>query len=136
VFLGKSAAIEENALMELMDEYQRAMLFVEAGDPIEASRILKPIVEAEPGNAEVRLQLALSYFASAQLRGAETQLRALIDRDPSDHYAQHLLGRTLERQNRPDEALPHLRLASAMSPIPEYDEAVRRVTARVHASRR
>jgi Tfp pilus assembly protein PilF len=117
--------------MGLMEEYRRARLFAEAGDPIEASRILAPIVEAEPGNTEIRLQLALSYFASAQLRGAETQLRVLIERDPSDHYAQHLLGRTLERQNRHSDALPHLRLALAMAAVPEYEEAVRRVTTRL-----
>ncbi len=119
--------------MGLMEEYRRAQLYVEAGDPIEAARILGPIVEAEPANAEIRLRLALAYFASAQLRGAETQLRVLIDRDPSDHYAQHLLGRTLERQNRPADALPHLRLALAMASVPEYDEAVRRVTARIRS---
>lgn len=119
--------------MGLMEEYRRARLYAEAGDPIEAARILAPIVEAEPGNAEIRLELALAYFASAQLRGAETQLRALIERDPSDHYAQHLLGRTLERQNRPTDALPHLRLALAMKAVPEYDEAVRRVAARVRS---
>ena len=121
--------------MGLLEEYRRAQLFAEAGDPIEAARILAPIVEAEPTNAEIRLELALSYFASAQLRGAETQLRVLIERDPSDHYAQHLLGRTLERQNRHTDALPHLRLALAMSPVPEYEEAVRRVTARISSDR-
>ena len=92
---------------ELIEEYRRAILFFEAGDPIEASRILGPVVEAEPGNAEARLVLARSYFASAQLRRAEEQLRILVERDPSDHYACHLLGRTLERQSRPAEALPY-----------------------------
>jgi predicted Zn-dependent protease len=120
--------------MGMMEEYRRAQLYAEVGNPIEASRILAPIVEAEPDNAEIRLQLALWNFASAQLHGAERQLRVLVERDPSDHYAQHLLGRTLERQNRAADALPHLRLAAAMAPTPEYEEAVRRVTARLGAS--
>ena len=78
----------------------------------------------------MRLLLARAYFHSAQLGRAEEQLRVLVDRDPSDHYARFVLGRTLERQNRTAEALPHLRMASAMHPSEEYAEALRRVTAK------
>ncbi len=121
--------------MDLLEEYRRALFFLEAGDPAGAARILDPIVAAEPANDEVRLNLALACFASAQLSRAETHLRRLVDRDPSDHYAHHLLGRTLERQNRAAEALPHLRLADAMSEVPEYRAAVERVAARVTRTR-
>jgi Flp pilus assembly protein TadD len=123
-------------LVELIEEYRRAALYMESGDPAEAARILQPICVAEPGNADVRLQLALAYFASAQLHRAEAELRRLVERDPSDHYAHHVLGRTLERLNRPGEALPHLRLAEAMSTVPDYRDAVRRVSARVDKDRR
>ena len=68
-----------------------------------------------------------AYFNSAQLAGAEAQLRALIEHDPSDHYAHHVLGRTLERAGRFREALPHLRLAAAMKRHTDYVDAVRRV---------
>jgi predicted Zn-dependent protease len=117
--------------VDLMAEYRRAGLYLEAGDPTEAARILEQVIEAEPANSAVRLQLALAYFGSAQLRRAETELRALVERDPSDHYAHHVLGRTLERLNRPTEALPHLRLADAMSSKQDYRDAVQRVTERV-----
>jgi tetratricopeptide (TPR) repeat protein len=117
--------------VDLIEEYRRALLFMDAGDPAEAARILEPIRVAEPGNADVRLRLALAYFASAQLLRAEAELRALVEANPSDHYAHHVLGRTLERLHKPAQALPHLRLAEAMSPRPEYQEAVRRVAARV-----
>jgi len=117
--------------VDLIEEYRRAQLYMEAGDPGEAARILAPIAAAEPANADVRLRLALAYFASAQLLRAEAELRALVEANPSDHYAHHVLGRTLERLHQPEQALPHLRLAEAMSPVPEYSEAVRRVAARV-----
>ena len=52
---------------------------------------------------------------SAQLGRAETQLRLLIQRDPVEHYARLMLGRTLQRQGRTDEAEPHIRLASALA---------------------
>ncbi|GAA2698925.1 MULTISPECIES: tetratricopeptide repeat protein [Actinoplanes] len=113
--------------MDLLEEYRRANFFFESGDPLGASRLLEPIIEAEPHNSAVRQLLARAYFNSAQLNAAETHLRALVDHDPSDHYAHHVLGRTLERAGRFREALPHLRLAAAMKQQPDYQEAVRRV---------
>ncbi|MEU1166108.1 hypothetical protein ABZ372_39165 [Streptomyces sp. NPDC005921] len=35
--------------------------------------------------------------------------------DPVEHYARLMLGRTLQRQARHEEAEPHLRLASALA---------------------
>jgi len=116
---------------DLLEEYQRAIVFFEAGDPLGTARILEPVLAAEPGNAGVRLLLARAYFHSAQLSRAEEHLRVLIERDPTDHYALFVLGRTLERQSRPAEALPHLRMASVMHPTDEYEETVRRVAAKV-----
>jgi Flp pilus assembly protein TadD len=102
-------------------------MFFESGDSLGAARLLEPIVAAEPQNAAVRQLLARAYFLSAQLARAEEQLRVLIERDPADHYAHHVLGRTLERAGRFAEALPHLRLAAAMKQHDDYAEALRRV---------
>jgi len=113
--------------VDLLEEYRRATFAFESGDPLRAAKMLEPIVEAEPHNAAVRQLLARAYFNSAQLAGAEAQLKALIDQNPSDHYAHHVLGRTLERAGRFREALPHLRLAAAMKTQPDYQEALRRV---------
>src|SRR5262245_61354733 len=99
-------------------------MFLEAGDPIGAARILEPIIAAEPSNSGARLLLARAYFHSAQLRRAEEQLSILVDRDPTDHYARFVLGRTLERLGRPADALPHLRMAAVMHPDEEYQRAV------------
>jgi predicted Zn-dependent protease len=115
---------------DLFEEYRRAVIFFDAGDPITAAKVLEPIVAAEPGRFDVRLLLARAYFHSAQLNRAEEQLRLLVEQDPADHYARYVLGRTLERLNRPAEALPHLRMASAMHPSDEYAESVRRVAAK------
>ncbi|MFC0526081.1 tetratricopeptide repeat protein [Phytohabitans kaempferiae] len=125
--------------MNMFEEYRQALLFMQVGEPVHAARILAPLVTAEPANADVRLQLALAYFASAQLKRAEAELRVLVERDPSDHYSHHVLGRTLERLHRPAEALPYLRLAAAMAPKPEYRTAADRVAAglaRARTSRR
>jgi predicted Zn-dependent protease len=115
--------------VDLQTEYELAERLLDTGKPLEAADALIPVVAAEPGNAAVRLLLARAYFHSAQLRRAEEQLRWLIDRDPSDHYAQFVLGRTLERQGRPEQALPHLRMAAVMRPVDDYTAALRRVEA-------
>lgn len=118
--------------MDLLAEYRRAITFFEAGDHIGAARLLEPIVAAEPENASVRQLLARAYFQSAQLNRAEEQLRALVELNPSDHYAHHVLGRTLERLNRPTDALRHLRIAAAMrADNDDYRTALRRVEERV-----
>ncbi|MGW0435392.1 tetratricopeptide repeat protein [Micromonospora sp. NPDC003197] len=122
--------------MDLLEEYRRATMFFEAGDPTGAARLLEPIIAAEPDNSAVRQLLARAYFQSAQLGRAEEQLRVLLDRDPSDHYAHHVLGRTLERVGRPNEALSHLRIAAAMRAGDEdYLTALRRVEDRVGSRR-
>lgn len=121
--------------MDIHAEYERAESLLDAGRPIEAADALVPVIAAEPDNAAVRSLLARAYFHSAQLGRAEQQLRWLIDHDPSDHYAQFVLGRTLERLGRPEQALPHLRLAAVMRPIDDYTLALRRVEA-THGSAR
>jgi predicted Zn-dependent protease len=122
--------------VDLLEEYRRAEMFFEAGDPASAARLLEPIVVAEPDNASVRQLLARAYFQSAQLGRAEEQLRAMLERDPSDHYAHHVLGRTLERIGRPTEALRHLRIAAAMhSENEDYRTALRRVETKVSGQR-
>ena len=77
--------------------------------------LLLEVIEEVPQLVAPRLLLARTYYHSAQLRRAEEQLRAVIERDPVEFYAHLMLGRTLERQGRHEEAAPWLRAAAAMS---------------------
>lgn len=95
-------------------EYERALLFFDAKDYATAARMLAPLAGEEPRNLAVRQLLARAYYHSAQLDRAAGELRALVEQDPADAYAHLMLGRTLERQSRPEEASRHLRLAEAM----------------------
>ncbi|MFE5908952.1 tetratricopeptide repeat protein [Streptomyces wedmorensis] len=97
------------------ERWDRAQLFFEAKEYGTAVRILVGLVAEHPEQTAQRLLLARAYYHSAQLSKAETELRAVLDRDPVEHYARLMLGRTLERQGRSDEAAPHLRLAAAMT---------------------
>ena len=99
---------------DLHSEYLRAELFLESGQPAEAARILEPVVAAHPADSAVLELLARSYFASAQLVRAEGVLRRLVELAPADGWARRALARTLERQSRRDEAVPHHRMADAL----------------------
>lgn len=96
-------------------QWDRAQLFFDSKEYGTAARILRGLVAETPGQIAPRLLLARSYYHSAQLWKAETELRAILDLDPVEDYAHLMLGRTLERQNRPAEAAPHLRMAAAMT---------------------
>jgi Tfp pilus assembly protein PilF len=95
------------------EKWRRAGMYFEAKDYIEAARILEAVVAEVPGQLDARLLLARSYYHSAQLGRAEQALRAVIERDPVEYYAHLMLGRTLQRQGRAEEAGTWLRIADA-----------------------
>ena len=66
------------------------------------------------GTAEARLLLTRAYFHSAQLSRAEAAAREVLAEAPDDPYAHLMLGRTLQRAGRPDEARGPLRLAQLL----------------------
>jgi hypothetical protein len=76
---------------------------------------LDGLVAEVPEQTGPRLLLARSYYHSAQLRRAEAELRIVVEREPVEHYARLMLGRTLERQGRQEEADAQLRIASALA---------------------
>ncbi|MFE9774778.1 tetratricopeptide repeat protein [Streptomyces sp. NPDC005931] len=94
------------------ERWERAGMFFDAEDYAAAARVLGPLVDEVPEQTGPRLLLARAYSHSAQLRRAEAELRVIVERDPVEHYAWLMLGRTL-RQERHEEAASHLRIASA-----------------------
>jgi Flp pilus assembly protein TadD len=90
------------------------------GDFSAAATALRELVDESAssehlhGTTELRLLLARAYFGSAQLGRAETVLRGLIEDAPDDGYLHLLLGRTLQRQRRHDDAQRHLALAEVL----------------------
>jgi predicted Zn-dependent protease len=97
------------------ERWQRAQLFFDAKDYTNAAKLLAAVVDEHPEQTGPRLLLARAYYHSAQLRRAEEQLREIVERDPVEHYAHVMLGRTLQRQGRHAEAAQWLRLAEAFS---------------------
>ena len=109
------------------DVYRQAWELLEARAPRRAIEILDPALDAEPTSASLRTLRAWAYFQSAQLTRAEQDLTRLVQEHPTDVWARFALGRALERQSRFADALPHLRLAAAMSGDPDHGLAVLRV---------
>ncbi|ANS70419.1 hypothetical protein SLINC_8195 [Streptomyces lincolnensis] len=104
------------------ERWERALLLFDARDYSGAAKLLVPVVEEVPEQTGPRLLLARAYYHSAQLRRAEEQLREIVERDPVEHYAHLMLGRTLQRQGRKDEAEPWLRMAGAFAgALPDDD---------------
>lgn len=97
------------------ERWDRARMFFDARDYAGAARVLNGLVDEVPEQTGPRLLLARAYYHSAQLRRAEAELRVIVERDPVEHYARLMLGRTLQRQGRHEEAATHLRVASALA---------------------
>ncbi|GAA4863712.1 tetratricopeptide repeat protein [Actinomycetospora straminea] len=114
-----------------VDAFRRAEDLLEHRRPLDALKIVVPLLESEPEAASVHLLAARAYLASAQFRRAEAGFLRVLELDPSDHYARFALGRTLQRQSRLEEARTQLRMAAAMDPRPEYQEALGEVSANI-----
>ncbi len=65
-------------------------------------------------DTEARQLLTRAYYHSAQLGRAETAARALLEADPTDGYAALLLGHTLRRDGRHEEAQRTFARAAAL----------------------
>ncbi len=99
---------------DLTRTYDRASFLFENKEYARAAELFAELVAAEPDHLDSRLQLARSYYHSAQLRRAEEVLTVIVDRWPDEAYAHLLLARTLQRAGRAEEGRQHLLLAEAM----------------------
>lgn len=99
--------------------------------PREALDLIEPALADDPRNTGLRTLQAWAFLQRAQLAKAEGVLRGLVEDDPSDAWAQHALGRALERQSKYAEALGHLRLAAVMSGDWDHEAAAFRVQQQV-----
>ncbi|MCN9239707.1 tetratricopeptide repeat protein [Streptomyces sp. RY43-2] len=105
--------------------FRAAEQLLAARDPRGAVKLLDGVVAAHPENTAARLLRARAFFAAAQLRAAELEFGIVLEREPDNAFAHFALGRTYERQGRPEQATRHFRLAAALDPNPEYVKAAR-----------
>jgi predicted Zn-dependent protease len=115
----------------LFESFRRAEMLIARSRPLDALQALAPVLASLPDKASVQLLAGRCYLNSAQLRRAEEAFERVLDLDPADHYARFALGKALQRQGRLAEAHAQLKMATAMDPRPEYQEALGEVRARI-----
>jgi tetratricopeptide (TPR) repeat protein len=81
-----------------------------------AAIVLERASRSEPGKASILEALGRAYYNSGQHEAARATFEALLELDPSAHYAHFALGQSLKQLGRSKEARTHLRLAVALSP--------------------
>ena len=102
------------AAMEVYDAFRTGEELLESRYPRDAARVLRKVVEEEPGHGASWELLGRAHFAAAQLRPAEDAFRRLVELEPTSAWAQTALGLSLDRQSRHQEGAVHHRIAAAM----------------------
>lgn len=82
----------------------------------QAAIVLERAAREEPGKGSILEALGRAYYNSGQHERSRETFEALLEVDPSAHYAHYALGQSLKRLGRPAQARTHLRLACALSP--------------------
>ena len=106
-------------MTSLFESFRRAEMLVASSRPLDALQALMPLLAGR------------AYLNSAQLTRAEEAFTRVLELDPADHYARFALGKALQRQGRLAEAQAQYKMAAAMDPRPEYQEALGEVRARL-----
>lgn len=96
--------------------YREAQQLLAGREALAAIPLLEHAAEQMPGDGAVLRLLALAHFEAGAFAAAESALRVLVDQDPLDADALHMLGRALERDGRTAEAARYLSLASGLDP--------------------
>ena len=101
------------------DLFQQGREHLRKGMPAQATVSLEKAKKREPDKASIREALGIAYFRLQRWEDAEGEFRAMLELAPVDDYAHYALGRCLEKQGRPDEAVGHYRMASFFRPQSE-----------------
>jgi len=112
---------------------QRGLALIKSRHHAQAAIVLERASRAEPGKGSILEPLGRAYHHSGQFERARETFEALLDVDPSAHWAHFALATTLRKLGRDAEARTHLRLAVALHPDSElYRRALARVEARLN----
>ena len=107
---------------------QRGQALLKSRHHAQAAIVLERAAHMEPRKGSILEPLGRAYHHSGQYERARETFEALLEVDPSAHWAHFALATTLRKLNRAAEARTHLRLAVALCPTSElYRRALERV---------
>ena len=107
---------------------QRGHALMKSRHHAQAAIVLARAARVEPGKGSILEPLGRAYHHSGQYEQARETFEALLEVDPSAHWAHFALATTLRKLHRDAEARTHLRLAVALCPTSElYRRALERV---------
>jgi tetratricopeptide (TPR) repeat protein len=107
---------------------QRGQALLKSRHHAQAAIVLERAAHVEPGKGSILEPLGRAYHHSGQYELARETFEALLEVDPSAHWAHFALATTLRKLERDAEARTHLRLAVALCPTSElYRRALERV---------
>lgn len=109
---GQPAEDRESAYVLL----QRGVALIRSRHHAQAAVVLARAARAEPGKGSILEPLGRAYHHSGQYELARETFEALLELDPSAHWAHFALAASLRKLDRTAEARTHLRLAIALSP--------------------
>jgi Flp pilus assembly protein TadD len=95
---------------------QRGQALVRSRHHAQAAIVLERAARLEPGKGSILEPLGRAYHHSGQFDLARSTFEALLEVDPSSHWAHFALAESLRKLGRLDAARTHLRLAVALSP--------------------
>jgi Flp pilus assembly protein TadD len=107
---------------------QRGLALIKRRHHAQAAIVLERAAREEPGKGSILEPLGRAYQHSGQFELARQTFEALLDLDPSAHWAHFALAASLRKLGRIAEARTHLRLAVALSPgSPLYRQALAKI---------
>jgi tetratricopeptide (TPR) repeat protein len=107
---------EQESAYELL---QRGLALSKRRHHAQAAVVLERAGRIEPGKGSILEPLGQAYHHSRQFERARETFEALVDVDPSSHWAHFALSESLRQLGRLAEARTHLKLAIALSPSSE-----------------
>lgn len=109
---------------------QRGQVLLRSRHHAQAAIVLERAAREEPGKGSILEPLGRAFHHSGQYERARETFEALLDVDPSAHWAHFALAASLRKLDRHAEARTHLRLAVALSPGSElYRQALAKLDA-------
>ena len=98
------------------DLLRRGQALLDGRHFAQAAIVLERADRQEPAKGSILEALGRAYFNSGQPERARATFEALLQVEPSSHYAHYAIGQSLKRLGHTERARTHLRLAVALSP--------------------